>query len=201
MDLSKIITVAGRSGLYRILAQGRQALIVESLADGKRLPVHASVRVSSLEEISMFTTGEDVPLTEVLGKLFDQDGGKTEFDFRKADDEGLYAKLGEVLPDHDRERIYASDLRKLFGWYELLVKSGALAEAKASEKEAEQAKEEAAKEEKKKPAKKAAAKKGDGEKATKAKPAAKSAGKGAPKPGGASKAKTTTVRKGSQRGG
>ncbi|HOP42012.1 MAG TPA: DUF5606 domain-containing protein [Flavobacteriales bacterium] len=200
MDLSKIITVAGRSGLYRILAQGRQALIVESLADGKRLPVHSSVRVSSLEEISMFTTGDDVPLTEVLGKLFEQEGGKLGFDLRKADDEALYAKLGEVLPDHDRERIYASDLRKLFGWYELLVKSGALAEAKAAEKEAEQAKEEDSKEEKK-PAKKAAAKKPDGEKATKAKSAAKSAGKGAPKPGGASKAKTTTVRKGSQRGG
>ena len=200
MDLSKIITVAGRSGLYRILAQGRQALIVESLADGKRLPVHSSVRVSSLEEISMFTTGDDVPLTEVLGKLFEQEGGKLGFDLRKADDEALYAKLGEVLPDHDRERIYASDLRKVFGWYELLVKSGALAEAKAAEKEAEQAKEEDSKEEKK-PAKKAAAKKPDGEKATKAKSAAKSAGKGAPKPGGASKAKTTTVRKGSQRGG
>ena len=200
MDLSKIITVAGRSGLYRILAQGRQALIVESLADGKRLPVHSSVRVSSLEEISMFTTGDDVPLTEVLGKLFEQEGGKLGFDLRKADDEALYAKLGEVLPDHDRERIYASDLRKLFGWYELLVKSGVLAEAKAAEKEAEQAKEEDSKEEKK-PAKKAAAKKPDGEKATKAKSAAKSAGKGAPKPGGASKAKTTTVRKGSQRGG
>ena len=198
MDLSKIITVAGRSGLYRILAQGRQALIVESLADGKRLPVHSSVRVSSLEEISMFTTGDDVPLTEVLGKLFEQEGGKLGFDLRKADDEALYAKLGEVLPDHDRERIYASDLRKLFGWYELLVKSGVL--AKAAEKEAEQAKEEVSKEEKK-PAKKAAAKKPDGEKATKAKSAAKSAGKGAPKPGGASKAKTTTVRKGSQRGG
>ena len=141
MDLSKIITVAGRSGLYRILAQGRQALIVESLADGKRLPVHSSVRVSSLEEISMFTTGDDVPLTEVLGKLFEQEGGKLGFDLRKADDEALYAKLGEVLPDHDRERIYASDLRKLFGWYELLVKSGVLAEAKAAEKEAEQAKE------------------------------------------------------------
>ncbi|MCB0779191.1 MAG: DUF5606 domain-containing protein, partial [Flavobacteriales bacterium] len=105
MDLSKIITVAGRSGLYRILAQGRQALIVESLADGKRLPVHSSVRVSSLEEISMFTTGDDVPLTEVLGKLFEQEGGKLGFDLRKADDEALYAKLGEVLPDHDRERI------------------------------------------------------------------------------------------------
>ena len=198
MDLSKIITVAGRSGLYRILAQGRQALIVESLADGKRLPVHSSVRVSSLEEISMFTTGDDVPLTEVLGKLFEQEGGKLGFDLRKADDEALYAKLGEVLPDHDRERIYASDLRKLFGWYELLVKSGVLAEA--AENEAEQAKEEDSKEEKK-PAKKAAAKKPEGEKATKAKSAAKSAGKGAPKPGGASKAKTTTVRKGSQRGG
>ena len=72
----------------------------------------------------MFTTGDDVPLTECWASFSEQEGGKLGFGLRKADDEALYAKLGEVLPGHDRERIYASDLRKLFGWYELLVKSG-----------------------------------------------------------------------------
>ena len=66
MDLSKIISVTGKPGLYRIVAQGRQAIIVESLVDGKRMPVHSSVRVSTLEEISMITTGDAVPFINVL---------------------------------------------------------------------------------------------------------------------------------------
>ena len=122
MDLTKIISVAGKSGLYRVVAQGRQAIIVESLEDGKRVPVPSSVRVSSLQEISMFTTGDDVPLVQVLEKLHGvQKGAGLD---PKASEADLFAKLGEALPEHDRERIYPSDVRKLFTWYGLLVKSG-----------------------------------------------------------------------------
>ena len=76
MDLSKIISVAGKSGLFRVIAQGRQAVIAESLLDGKRIPVPSSAKVSSLDEISMFTTGDDVPLKEVLSKLHEVEKGK-----------------------------------------------------------------------------------------------------------------------------
>ena len=123
MDLSKIISVAGKQGLFRIVAQGRQALIVESLIDGKRQPIHASVRVSSLEEISMFTTGDDVPLSQVLKKLHEVEKGKESLD-PKEDTDKLFEKLGEALPEHDRERIYPSDVRKLFSWYDQLLKNG-----------------------------------------------------------------------------
>src|SRR5690606_38231296 len=190
MDLSKIITVAGKPGLYRVVAQGRQALIVESLIDGKRMPVHASVRVSSLEEISMFTTGDDVPLTDVLKKLYEIEKGKPSLD-AKEDADKLFKKLGEALPEHDRERIYDSDVRKLFAWYGQLLKSGDL------EKKDEKKKEEEKGEEKGTKAKKSAAK-DDGTKKPKAKTAAK---KAAPKSGGAgSKPKATTMRKSAQRG-
>jgi len=187
MDLSKIISVAGKSGLYRVVAQGRQAIIVESLEDGKRMPVPSSVRVSSLQEISMFTTGDDVPLVQVLEKLHGVQKG-AELD-PKASETDLFAKLGEALPEHDRERIYPSDVRKLFTWYGLLVKSGEF--NKKEEAEAEEKKEgKASKTAKKAPAKEGAAKKvkADGTKTA------------APKPGASSKPKASTMRKSAQRG-
>lgn len=187
MDLSKIISVAGKPGLYRIVAQGRQALIVESLIDGKRAPIHSSVKVSSLEEISMFTTGDDVPLNKVLESLYKVEKGAASLD-PKADEDKLFAKLGEALPEHDRSRIYASDVRKLFSWYALLLKSGDLNKKEEEKKEvvAEEAEKVA----------KGTKKAGSAAGAKKAKAPAKTA---TPKPGN-SKAKATAMRKSAQRG-
>jgi hypothetical protein len=133
MDLSKIITVAGKPGLHRVIATGRHALIVESLADGKRSPVPTSVRVSSLDEISMFTMADDVPLKDVLTKLHEKAKGGESAD-PKGDDDTLWKALTEALPNADRERIYASDVRKLFTWYGQLLKGGAFT-AKDEKKE------------------------------------------------------------------
>lgn len=190
MELSKIISVTGKPGLYRIVAQGRQAIIVESLVDGKRMPIHSSVRVSSLEEISMFTTGDDVPLSQVLQKLHEVEKGGASLD-PKEDVEKLFAKLGEALPEHDRERIYPSDVRKLFSWYGLLLKAGEF-EAKASEPE-KAAEEAPAKEARKAEPKKAGAKK----EPKGAKAVERTA---APKAAAGSKPKATTMRKSAQRG-
>ena len=180
MDLLKIISVSGKSGLFRVVAQSRQAVIAESLLDGKRIPIHSSLKVSSLDEISMFTTGDDVPLKQVLEGLYKAEKGKPSLDPKASEDE-LFAKLGEALPDHDRERIYASDVRKLFAWYDQLLKAG---EFDKKEEKAKEEKETA----KSKAAKEAAPKK--------AKAGAK---KAAPK-GGSSKAKATSMRKSAQRG-
>jgi hypothetical protein len=168
-----------------VVAQGRQAIIAESLEDGKRIPVPSSVRVSALDEISMFTKGEDVKLQTVLEKLYQVEKGKPSIDPRE-DVEKLFKKLGEALPDHDRERIYPSDVRKFFTWYGLLLKAGVFS-AKEEEKkeEGDKAKEEA---KTKKTAEKSSKAKADiaGKKATGAKPAAGS--------------KAAAVRRGGQRG-
>lgn len=184
MDLSKIISVAGKPGLFRVVARARQAIIAESLLDGKRHPIPSSLRVSALEEISMYTTGEDVPLSKVLEKLHEVEKGGPSLD-SKEDEEKLFKKLGEALPEHDRERIYASDVRKLFSWYAQLLNAGEFT------KKEEEAKPEEVKDGEKpaKAAKKAAAKKGE---------TAKKAA--APKPAATSKAKATTMRKSAQRG-
>lgn len=191
MDLSKIISITGKSGLFRVVAQGRQALIAESLEDGKRVPVHPSVRVSSLDEISMFTKGDDVPLSKVLEQLYKVEKGGASAD-PKADAETLYAKLGEALPEHDRERIYPSDVRKLFSWYALLLKAGVFAE----KEEKKEAAEEGAKAGEKKGEKKAEGAK----KAAKGTSSATKKAAAAPKAASGGKAKSTPMRKGSQRG-
>lgn len=189
MELSKIISVTGKPGLYRIVAQGRQAIIVESLVDGKRMPIHSSVRVSSLEEISMFTTGDDVPLSQVLQKLHEVEKGGPSLD-PKEDTDKLFAKLAEALPEHDRERIYPSDVRKLFSWYGLLLSAGEFAAKAEPEKVAEEA---PSKEARKAEPKKAGAKK----ESKGAKAVERTA---APKAAAGSKPKATTMRKSAQRG-
>lgn len=184
MDLTKIISVAGKSGLFRVIAQGRQAMIAESLLDGRRIPVPTSAKASSLAEISMFTTGDDVPLQQVLENLYKVENGKESLD-PKESDEKLFSKLGEALPEHDRERIYASDVRKLFSWYQQLLKAGEFDKVEET-KEAKETE---------RTARTKTAKEGD----KKAKPdAPKKAA--APKPAAPSKAKATTMRKSAQRG-
>jgi hypothetical protein len=186
MDLSKIISVAGKPGLFRVVAQGRNALIVESLLDGKRTPVPMSVRVSSLDEISMFTTGDDVPLKEVIVKLYDHAKGGASAD-AKADISSLWETLLTVLPTADRERIYESDVRKLFTWYALLLQAGELAKKEEAEPAAEE-KGKAVKAKAGEPATKKAAVEAGAKKAS------------APKPAGGSKPKAATMRKSAQRG-
>lgn len=123
--LKNILAITGKPGLYKLVSRGTNMLIVESLVDGKRMPTYARDKVVSLAEVSMYTTGEDVSLSEVLNAL----GKKYEFkavdmDAKKADNEELRAFFGEVLPTFDRDRVYPSDIRKLIAWYNLLVGAG-----------------------------------------------------------------------------
>jgi hypothetical protein len=119
MDLSGIISISGKPGLYKVVAQAKNSLIVESLIDGKRIPAYAAHRVSALEDISIYTQTEDVPLADVYRAMYDKENGGAIKD-HKSDMSELRAYLEEVLPDCDQERVYNSDLKKLFQWYNLL---------------------------------------------------------------------------------
>lgn len=120
MDLSKIITIAGKSGLYNVVSQARSGLVAESLTDGRKVPVFATDRSSALEDISIFTHEGDVPLKEVLWKVYEKYEGKPCID-PKSDSESLKAVFAEVLPEFDKDRVYISDIKKVFTWYLLLL--------------------------------------------------------------------------------
>ncbi|MFH0893941.1 MAG: DUF5606 domain-containing protein [Bacteroidota bacterium] len=119
MDLSKVMTVSGKGGLYSLVAQNKGGIIVESLVDGHRMQVFASQRVSSLEEISIFTTGEDLPLKDAMKKMFDTLKGEPCID-PNSDAPKVKEFISGLIPEIDHERVYNSDLKKLLTWYNLL---------------------------------------------------------------------------------
>ncbi len=120
MDLSKIVSISGKPGLYQVTGQGKNSVVVESLLDGKRFPAFAHDRMSSLEEISIFSTGEDVPLKEVFKSIHEKMGDTLDFEVKKLSNDELKEKFAIVVPDFDQESVYPSDMKKVFNWYQLL---------------------------------------------------------------------------------
>lgn len=121
MDLTKIVSISGKPGLFEVTGQGKNSVVVESLLDGKRFPAFAQDRMSSLEEISIFTTTEDMPLKEVFKNIHEKMGEKLDFEAKKLSNDELKEKFGEVVPDFDEEAVYPSDMKKVFNWYKLLM--------------------------------------------------------------------------------
>ena len=159
MDLSKILAISGKPGLFLIKSQGAGKLIVESIIDGKHFPAFANDKISSLEEISIFATDEDTPLKNVFMSIHEKFGDKLDFEVKKLSPVELKEKFMAVLPNYDEDAVYQSDMKKVFQWYQLLNDKGLL-DFTVEEKKEETAKEEPAEENgEKKPAKKTAAKK------------------------------------------
>lgn len=128
MSLRGIISISGKGGLYKVVAQGKNNVIVESLEDGKKFPAFASNRISALEDISIYTIDDDVMLSEVYQKMFDKLNGDKALD-HKGDVAEMRAFLGEVLPNYDEEKVNNSDVKKLFQWYNILHAAGLLVAA------------------------------------------------------------------------
>ena len=123
--LKTILSISGKPGLFKLISQAKNMLIVESLQTGKRQPAYAHEKIISLGDIAIFTDEEDVPLSEVLNAIKEKENGaKVTLDNKKADNETLRAYLAEVLPNFDRERVYPTDIKKLISWYNLLVETG-----------------------------------------------------------------------------
>lgn len=136
IDLTGIISITGQPGLFKIVAQSKNGIIVEGLADKKRVNVYASTKVSTLSDISMFTTGDDKPIEEIMTAIFEKEKGGLAID-SKADDKAVEKYFGEVLPDYDKDRVYVSNMKKLFSWYNALQTTGNLKE-KSDDKEGEE---------------------------------------------------------------
>ena len=123
MELKEILAISGQPGLYKYVAQSTNGVIVESLLDGKRMNASASSKVSALTEISIFTEGDDLPLTDVFTNIYNHTGGKEAISHKEAP-EKLKAAFAEVLPDYDRDRVHVSDMKKVFMLYNILLGAG-----------------------------------------------------------------------------
>lgn len=138
MDLSKVLSITGKSGLFTLVSRGNNSFIVESLTDGKRFPAFSHDGVANLENISIFTNGDDVTLESVFVSMYKKEnGGKC--NVSQSDANAMKAYFAEVLPDYDRERVYVSNIKKVIAWYNQLIEHNLidLEEKKADEKAAE----------------------------------------------------------------
>lgn len=139
--LREILSITGKPGLFKLLSHGNRRLIVEDITTGKRFPALERDKIISLGDIAMYTQSEDKPLGEILDLVYEKNGGK-EIDIKALLDGGkLRDTFAEILPDHDEERVHDSDIKKLFQWYNLLVKAGytKFTEEKKEEEKAEEA--------------------------------------------------------------
>lgn len=138
MVLKDILAISGESGLFRFIAQGKNAIIVEHVETGKRSSAFSSAKVSSLEDISVFTENEDLPLGKVFDRIFEMESGGPAIDAR-SDAEKLREYFGKVVPEYSKDRVYMSDIKKIILWYNLLQQKDMLVREEA---ETEQDKEE-----------------------------------------------------------
>ena len=135
--LEGILSISGHGGLFKMVSQAKNSIIVESLVDGKRMPAYATSRISALEDISVFTEEGDKKLEEVFKLIYEKEDGKKAIS-PKASANELKAYFEEILPDYDRDRVYVSDIKKILSWYNLLIEQDMLDVSESTEESEEQ---------------------------------------------------------------
>ncbi|WP_159019737.1 DUF5606 domain-containing protein [Algibacter sp. L3A6] len=142
MSLDKVLSISGKPGLYNLVTQTRGGFIAESLIDKKRITVNVRQNVSVLSEIAIYTLTEEVPLKQVFLNIKNKENGQESSVKPKDGKDKLEEYFFGILPDYDEDRVYASDIKKVLQWYNLLVKNNLLdnleaeiAESKAADEE------------------------------------------------------------------
>ena len=120
MELKDIVSVSGKPGLYEIKAQSKGGIIVASLIDGKKFPITATHNISALNEIAIYTYEEEVPLRVIFKAIGEKENG-SEAISPKESSKRLVSYFREILPNFDEERVYASNIKKVLQWYNLLA--------------------------------------------------------------------------------
>lgn len=127
MELEKIISIAGKPGLYKLVAQMRSGFIIEDITTQKKTNISNSSQVSLLDNISIYTTDSEAPLFEVFQNIAKKEAYKATISHKSSNEE-LRALMSEVLPNYDTERVYDSNIKKLVQWYNILQKGGYITE-------------------------------------------------------------------------
>ena len=119
IQLKDILAISGKGGLFKFIAQARNGIVVESLEEKKRHVAPATARVSSLEDIAIFTLDEEVPLADIFYMIHEKTDGKETISHKASSDE-LKSQFKELVPEYDEDRVYVSDIKKVFQWYNQL---------------------------------------------------------------------------------
>ena len=141
MNVEKILAISGKPGLFELKLQTRSGFLAESLLDGKKITVGLRSNVSLLSEISMYTYSEEKPLVEIMRAIaVKENEGPTPVN-SKDDNTKLIAYFKEILPDYDEDRVYASDIKKLLNWYNILQAKGLVSKVEPKVENADEVKE------------------------------------------------------------
>ncbi|MEG2070433.1 MAG: DUF5606 domain-containing protein [Bacteroidales bacterium] len=122
MDLSKILSITGKGGLFKLVSQTKNSFIVESFSDQKRFPVFSHDGVATLDNISIFTEEDDIPLQSVMQSIFKKENGEKS-NVNLNDNKALKNYFEEILPHYDKERVYVSNIKKVISWYNILIEN------------------------------------------------------------------------------
>lgn len=141
MNVEKILAIAGKPGLFELKLQTRSGFLAESLIDGKKITVGLRSNVSLLSEISMYTYSEEKPLADIMRAIAIKENEGPAIS-HKEDNNKLIAYFKEILPDYDEERVYASDIKKVLNWYNILQEKGLVSKEEPKVENAEAIKEE-----------------------------------------------------------
>ena len=138
MNLEGILNVAGKSGLFKVVSRGKNTVIVESLTDGKRSPVHSHSQANMLEEIGIYTYDDTKPLAEIFDDIAKKETGKLTISHKLSKNE-LTNYFRDILPTYDEERVYISDIKKVIQWYNSMQNAGLIEIPKEKEKKKKEA--------------------------------------------------------------
>ena len=136
MSLEKVLSISGKPGLYKLITQTRGGFVAESLIDNKRISASVQNNVSVLSEIAIYTLTEEVPLKQVFENIKKKENGMQTSVKPKASKDDLEEYFFDVLPDYDEDRVYASDIKKVLQWYNLLQQHNMLGFLDGSDEEA-----------------------------------------------------------------
>jgi hypothetical protein len=136
MNLKEILIIPGRQGLYKFISQGKNGIIVESLSDKSRIPVFASIRTTTLDNICIYTQDSDMPIEQVFKRIVETTN-KNKITHTETWGNDQYKKyMEDLLPQYDKHRVYVSDIKRLISWYNLLLDNDVLSfEAEKEEPE------------------------------------------------------------------
>ena len=133
MNLEGIISITGKPGLFKIISQGNNVVIVENLEDKKRMPMTARYQANSLDEIGIYTIEDTTPLSNIFDIIAKKENAKQSISHR-ADKEDLIKYFEDILPNYDIERVYISDIKKVIQWYNTMQAAGLIKLAQAEKK-------------------------------------------------------------------
>ena len=123
--LKGILAISGQPGLFKLIAETKNNIIVESLETGKRMPAYSTAKISTLEDIAIYSDTGDIPLKEVFKKISEKENGGEAVSPKSSNDK-LKSYFEEILPDYDKNRVYVSDIKKVLLWYDILLKKNML---------------------------------------------------------------------------